>query len=187
MSSVPTFSRPIRGWLLRGYMAPNSSPPITANCSSWAAEQSTLAPKSSIRARPPPLEGINLAIAGRSMPGRVLSTKRAVAMRAPVLPADTAACAAPSFTWLMATRMEEFFLFFKADCGASSMPTTSLACMICSRSCEACSPSALRTASSSPTRMSLTSVFSCRKAKAAGMVTVRPASPPMASMAKVII
>ena len=52
-------------------------------------------------------------MAGRSMPGMVLRTKRAVAMSAPVLPAETAACALPSLTWLMAMRMEESFLFFQ--------------------------------------------------------------------------
>ena len=69
--------------------------------------QSTFAPKSRARVRCSLSEGRNLAMAGRSMPGMVLRTKRAVAIRAPVLPADTAACALPSLTWLMAMRMEE--------------------------------------------------------------------------------
>jgi hypothetical protein len=47
-----------------------------------------------------------------------------VAISAPVLPAETAACALPSLTWLMAMRMDESFLFFRADWGASSISTT---------------------------------------------------------------
>ena len=49
--------------------------------------------------------GITEAIAGRSTPGRVLSTTLAIAISAPVLPAETAAAAAPSFTALIASRM----------------------------------------------------------------------------------
>ena len=67
-------------------------------------------------------------MAGRSMPGRVLSTNLAVAISAPVLPALTTACACPAFTKLMATRREESFLPRSTLLGSSSMPTTSLAC-----------------------------------------------------------
>ena len=49
-------------------------------------------------------------MAGRSIPGNVFKTKRAVAMSAPVLPALTQALARPSLTKLIATRMEESFL-----------------------------------------------------------------------------
>jgi hypothetical protein len=43
-------------------------------------------------------DGIDETIAGRSMPGAIPSTKRAVASSAPVLPALTQAAAAPSRT-----------------------------------------------------------------------------------------
>ena len=58
------------------------------------------------------------------MPGKVFSTKRAVAIKAPVLPALTQALASPDLTKLMATRIEESFLFFKALWGDSSINTT---------------------------------------------------------------
>jgi len=61
------------------------------------------------------------------MPGSVFSTNFAVAMRAPVLPALTQACARPSFTRSIATRMEECFLVRMAVRTSSSMPTTSVA------------------------------------------------------------
>ena len=38
-----------------------------------------------------------------------------MAISAAVLPADTAACAAPSFTWLTATRMDESFFAPQSD------------------------------------------------------------------------
>ncbi len=43
-------------------------------------------------------------MAGRSIPGRVFSTTLAMAMRAPVLPADTTPAASPSWTASMARR-----------------------------------------------------------------------------------
>ena len=54
--------------------------------------------------------GSTVAIAGRSMPGSVFSTKREIAISAPVLPALTQACASPLFTRSTATRIEESFL-----------------------------------------------------------------------------
>ena len=44
-----------------------------------------------------------------------------MAIRAPVLPDDTAAWAAPSLTWVMATRMEESF--FLRSAGALAQPS----------------------------------------------------------------
>ena len=46
-------------------------------------------------------------MAGRLTPGMVFSTNFAIAMSAPVLPADTTADAAPSWSALMARRMLE--------------------------------------------------------------------------------
>ena len=54
--------------------------------------------------------GSTVAIAGRSIPGNVLSTKREIAMSAPVFPALTQACASPVLTRSMATRIDESFL-----------------------------------------------------------------------------
>ena len=49
----------------------------------------------------PLIVGSTTAMAGRSMPGSVFSTKREIAISAPVLPALTQACASPSLTRLM--------------------------------------------------------------------------------------
>src|SRR6218665_675660 len=48
-------------------------------------------------------------------------------MRAPVLPAETAAEAAPSLTCCIATRIEESFFLRKATSTESSIATTSVA------------------------------------------------------------
>ncbi len=45
------------------------------------------------------------AMAGREMPGSVRSTNFAIAISAPVLPADTAASASPFFTASMVSHM----------------------------------------------------------------------------------
>ena len=66
-------------------------------------------------------------IAGRSMPSIVFSTKRPVAISAPVLPALTQASASPAFTRSIATRIEESFFLRSASCGFSSMETTCVA------------------------------------------------------------
>ena len=66
-------------------------------------------------------------MAGRSMPGSILRTKREIAISAPVLPAETQASASPFLTRLIATRIDESFLLRKATAGDSSIPTTSLA------------------------------------------------------------
>ena len=98
-------------------------------------------------------------IAGRSMPGRVLSTKRAVAISAPVLPALTQASASPPLTRSMATRIEESFLPRSAVAGDSSMPTTWEVWWIRSRSPKRATPPphAASSAALSPTSTRLTS------------------------------
>ena len=161
---------------------------MTANWTSCSGVQSTFAPKSNTNVMCPSFEGMNLAMAGRSMPGMVFSTKRAVAISAPVLPADTAACAKPSLTWLTAPRIEESFLFFKADCGCSSISTTCVAGMTSILSMGAAADDKARTiAASSPTISRRASACRRRKDTAPGTVTDKPASPPIASTAKVII
>ena len=112
---------------------------MTANWNRCSASQSTLAPRSSTttgRCR----AGMTEAMAGRSIPGRVLSTNFAIAIRAPVLPAETAAAASPSFTALMASRMLELRPWRSAvrrlgvagdrspACGARRSPARALAC-----------------------------------------------------------
>ena len=71
----------------------------------------------------PCTEGTAVMIAGRSTLGSILRTKRAVAIRAPVLPALTQAWASPLLTRSMATRMDESFLPRRALEGDSSIAT----------------------------------------------------------------
>src|SRR3546814_6800493 len=61
------------------------------------------------------------------MPLSIFSTNLAVAINAPVLPAETTAWARPSRTRLIATRIDESFLVRKAFDGDSSIEITSLA------------------------------------------------------------
>ena len=68
------------------------------------------------------------------MPASVFSTKRAIAISAPVLPALTQASARPSLTRLIATRIEELRLVRIAIAGASSLSTISSACSSSTRS-----------------------------------------------------
>src|SRR5690606_6599454 len=89
---------------------------------------STFAPRSNKRIFLPDLVGNVDMIAGRSMPGNVLSTKREIAINAPVLPALTHASTLPAFNKLIATRMEESFLERKACDGDSSISTRWEAC-----------------------------------------------------------
>jgi hypothetical protein len=93
---------------------------------SCSTEQLTLAPRSSTVTVPVRV-GICPAIAGRSIPGSVFSTNRDIAISAPVLPADTQACAVSSFTRLIATRIDESFFRRNASAGGSSISTTSVA------------------------------------------------------------
>ena len=90
--------------------ADTSIAPMMPNCSRFSGVQSTFAPRSSTYVLVRRMFGSTLAIAGRSMPASVLSTKREIAIRAPVLPALTQACASPLFTRLTVTRIDESFL-----------------------------------------------------------------------------
>ena len=132
MSSSPMLRRPTVGRSMPS-TAVASALPITANWTSCAGVQFTLAPRSSAVVTPLRVGNCD-AIAGRSMPGSVFSTKRAMAMSAPVLPADTQACAVPSLTRLTATRIDESFFLRSASAGGSSIVTTSLAGRIVMRS-----------------------------------------------------
>ena len=181
-------SKPTRGDFTCGLTACTNCEPMMANCNKCSGVLSMLAPKSNTQVKPPSDVGKNLAIAGRSMPSMVFKTNFAVAINAPVLPADTAASAKPSFTWLMATRIEESFLWRKALRGSSSMSTTSEACITLMRSIGAFTLfNAACNLVSSPTISNLTSFWRSKKATEAGTVTLKPMSPPIASTAIVII
>ena len=158
--------------------------PITANCTRCSGVQLTLAPRSSTVVSPF-FVGSCDAIAGRSIPGSVLSTKRAMAISAPVLPAETQACALPSLTRLIATLIDESFFFRSASAGGSSIVTTSVAGWMVTRSRarERERASACTRGASRPTRITRASGWSSRNWSDAATVTGSPWSPPIASTA----
>jgi len=100
---------------------------MTANCASNCAEQSTLAPTSTSTEGAPFSVGMAEANAGRSTPGMTPCTILAVAMTAPVLPAETQPCVTPWGTRRAATRMELLRLVRSARAALSFMVTCSLA------------------------------------------------------------
>ena len=159
--------------------------PIMPNCRRCSGKLSTLAPRSSICTWPF-ARGSALTIAGRSIPGSVFSTNRAVAMRAPVLPALTHASAFPAFTRSIDIRREESFLFLSAETADSSIPTTSVDLTISSLGCDFSGPNAFSIESIAPTSFIERSGLSCTIAQAAGTVTGMPISPPIASTARVV-
>ena len=187
MSSSPMLSRPTVGRSMPS-TAVTSALPMTANWTSCSGVQLTLAPRSSAVVTPLRVGSCD-AIAGRSMPGSVFSTKRAIAISAPVLPADTHACACPSRTRLIATRIDESFFLRNASAGGSSIATTSAAAwtVIRSRAGERARASACVRGSGSPTRMARAAGVSSRNASVAGTVTEGPWSPPIASTATVTV
>ena len=73
---------------------------------------------------PPLRAGTDDMMGARSQDHTVFSTKCAIAVSAPVLPALTMAPARPSFTRSMAMRMEESLRRRIASRGCSDMPTT---------------------------------------------------------------
>jgi hypothetical protein len=81
-----------------------------------------------------PMVGHCPAIAGRSMPGMVLRTSLAIAMRAPVLPADTVKSASPFCTASMDSHMLEPRPRRTAWLGLSCISTWVSAWMILERS-----------------------------------------------------
>src|SRR5438552_2234630 len=99
---------------------------IAANWRSCAGVALVLAPRSSMWVCPC-AAGIAEMIAARSTPGRVPSTKCAIAVSAPVLPALTHAQAVPACTRSTATRIEDCFLWRIASRGLSCIYYTCLA------------------------------------------------------------
>jgi hypothetical protein len=168
------FSRPTLGRSFSS-IAATSAEPSTANCNRCSGVHSTFAPRSRTVVTPPFSFGSTEAIAGRSMPSSVFSTKREIAISAPVLPALTQASARSSFTRLTATRIDESRLPRSACAGGSSISTTSSACTTCSRlrsaatrvRCGSISPAR-------PTRRSSAAGVARANAIAAGTVTDGP-------------
>ena len=100
---------------------------MTANCASILASQSTLAPTSTSTTGVPSIVGNMPSSAGRSTPGTTPCTILAVAMMAPVFPAETNPWAHPSRTSREATRIELSRFDRTALAALSSMVTRSLA------------------------------------------------------------
>ena len=98
--------------------------PMVANCASCSAVALVFAPRSRMCVWPPLRAGTDDMIGARSTGPTVFSTKCAIAVSAPVLPALTIAPARPSFTRSMAMRMEESLRRRIASRGCSDMPTT---------------------------------------------------------------
>ena len=101
--------------------------------------------------------GHSAAIAGRSMPGSMRRLNLAIAISAPVLPADTATSASPFFTASMASHIDDFQRPLRsAWLGLSSMRTATSVCTsrqaALRRGCAASSGSILAW---SPNRMKL--------------------------------
>ena len=120
-SSSPTESKPTRGESIPR-MSRAKTWPMRAYWRRCQGLGSTLAPtsRSTVRAR---LLGSTTAMAGRSTPGRSPRVNMAMAMAAPVFPADTKAPAWPSRTSSAATRREESRFRRRAWDGDSSIPT----------------------------------------------------------------
>ena len=73
--------------------------------------------------------GQSAAIAGRSMPGSILRLNLAIAISAPVLPADTATSASPFLTASMASHIDDFQRPLRsAWLGLSSIRTATSVC-----------------------------------------------------------
>ena len=129
--------------------------------------------------------GHSAAIAGRSMPGSIRRLNLAIAISAPVLPADTATSASPFLTASMASHIDDFQRPLRsAWLGLSSMRTATSVCTSrqASLSC-GCAASSGSILAWSPNRMKLASGC-CASARAApGTTTEGPWSPPMASSA----
>ncbi len=81
--------------------------PMTARSTRCASSAPIEAPTSSTTDSPLSV-GQSAAMAGRSMPGSIFRLKRAIAISAPVLPAETATSASPFFTASMASHIDDF-------------------------------------------------------------------------------
>ena len=160
--------------------------PITANSTSWLASAPMVAPTSrtmlSLRS-----VGHIAAMAGREMPGSVLRMKRAMAISAPVLPADTAASASPVRTASIVIHMLLLPRPWRsAWLGLASMVTSTSVWRISERCLSLgwrSSKGAMRLRS--PTSRKRSSGWRIAHSAAPGITTSGPSSPPIASSAMV--
>ena len=93
--------------------------PMMANSTKLRSSHWILAPRSSITHSDSSV-GRTVAIAGRVIPGNVLRASFAMAIKAPVLPAETKPAASPRLTASMASPMEEPRPLRRAADGLSS-------------------------------------------------------------------
>ena len=102
--------------------------PMTARSTRWSASAPIVAPTSSTTESPLSV-GHSAAIAGRSIPGMVRRLNFAIAIRAPVLPAETATSASPFFTASIASHIDDFQRPWRsAWLGLASIFTTTSVC-----------------------------------------------------------
>ena len=124
-------SSPIERRPTRGVATPNRrcayTEPMTANCTSQSACTSALAPASRSTVGVPPGTGTGVAIAGRATPVMRPMRNNALAIVAPVLPAEIIALALPSRTASAARTNVESRLVRTLLAGSSSIAMTSLA------------------------------------------------------------
>src|SRR3954452_4602214 len=129
--------------------------------------------------------GHSPAIAGRSMPGIVCRLNFAMAISAPVLPADTATSASPFFTASSASHIEDFHRPCRsAWLGFASILTT---VSVCTMREAALSRSPFSTSGRmtfwSPKKMNSASGWRASARSAPGTTTLGPKSPPIPSSA----
>ena len=183
ISSTPILSRPTVG-RSRSNSTLAIALPMTASATRWCASPPIVAPRSSTTESPRRV-GHTAAIAGRSMPGSMRRLNRAIAISAPVLPADTATSASPFLTASIASHIEEVLRPRRsAWLGLSSMLTATSVWKTRETAFSAgCLASCASISARSPN--SRNSVSGCRlNAMAApGTTTDAPTSPPMASSA----
>ena len=127
-------------------------------------------------------------MAGRPTPGMVLRQTLDIAIRAPVLPPETAKPASPAFTAAIASHMLDFPRPLRsASLGLASIGTARSVCVSLARAPSAgCVSSTGRTRASSPNSRYWDDGWRDSVAAAAARTTSGPRSPPIASSAIVI-
>src|SRR6476660_4159494 len=158
--------------------------PITASRARCCASPPMVAPRSSTTESPRRV-GHTAAIAGRSIPGSVRRLKRAIAISAPVLPADTATSASPFLTASIASHIEDVLRPRRnAWLGLSCMLTATSVWMTREAAFIAgCLTSCASINARSPNSRNSASGCRVNEIAAPGMTTDAPTSPPMASSA----
>ena len=131
-----------------------------------------------------PSVGSKAASAGRSIPGMVRSASLAIAISAPVLPADSAASALPSFTALIAMPIEVVLARRIAWLGFSLAAMASVAWTISTAAARPLWRASSGSISVLSPNSRNSSARSLRRARAIpASITAGPLSPPMASIA----